>query len=784
MKRCLGLLLMVSVTACAARAADPRPEADRLQLADGLYAREMYELAAAEYASFLQSFPTNTQAEVATYRLGECYRSLSRYPDADQQFKRVIDDYPQGPYRFRAGFRRADIYLATGKPKAGLMLYQELLAANPPPDIASAGLFFLADAALQVNERATAEAALERIRKEFPGTTYFSYALLRLGALRSEAAMTSPGDEMIALYTQALSNAPSDRVAAEALFQLGEARYDRREFDQSAALYTRLISTYPQDARVPRARLRGAWAAHNAGLYSDALRLVGDALPGATADGREDWLYLKANCERQLVHDTEALQSYAALLQEFPKGRTAEAARLEQALTLYRMGRHADAVAAARAVTLAPENRKDVYWLLAESFTALKRDDEAIQYYRLIATDFPQSDVAADATYRLGFHLQERGDHAEAAGFFERLAASSPTNRLAPQALFAAGLSRSESKQPTDAIRNWAKLIEAYPGDPRVEEAFYRKALAEVGLDRKEEALRSLRTLLTTFPNSSFSADAHFWQGVLLRESGDLPNAEKQLRLALDAHPREELALDCELQLALILHKRGSFEEAAKRLQPLLDGPARTQMTPSLLQWLSEYEFSKNQLEQSAAAARALVAVSTNAVGKQIGWGLLGRAHTALKQGDEAEKAFTRALACEARTPFAAESALRLGELELSRGNAAQAVPHFEQAASLANDDPQAAVRAHAYAGLGRAAKNRGDAEAASRFFMSVAVLYDDRELVPESLYEAASAMNQLGRTNESRRTVQELRERYPDSPWVARGENLADGAAPEGTTP
>ena len=115
-----------------------------------------------------------------------------------------------------------------------------------------------------------------------------------------------------------------------------------------------------------------------------------------------------------LVRDAEALAAYDELLTAFPKGRLANTAQFEKALTYYHMGNYAEAVKNAKDLPLTLENRKDLYWLLAESHAALKEDDDAVQYYRLIATEFPKSDVAADATYRLAYHLQTRGDNASA----------------------------------------------------------------------------------------------------------------------------------------------------------------------------------------------------------------------------------------------------------------------------------------------------------------------------------------------------------------------------------
>ena len=78
-------------------------------------------------------------------------------------------------------------------------------------------------------------------------------------------------------------------------------------------------------------------------------------------------------------------------------------------------------------------------------------------------------------------------------------------------------------------------------------------------------------------------------------------------------------------------------------------------------------------------------------------------------------------------------------------------------------------MRARSYFGLGQAAAARDRSEEAARYFMSVAVLYDDPELTPEALYRAAEAFQKLGRAGDRDKALAELRQRYPQSSWAAQ---------------
>jgi tetratricopeptide (TPR) repeat protein len=234
------------------------------------------------------------------------------------------------------------------------------------------------------------------------------------------------------------------------------------------------------------------------------------------------------------------------------------------------------------------------------------------------------------------------------------------------------------------------------------------------------------------------------------------------------AKPPAELDQRVRLQLAMVLQKNGKPDESAGLLQGLLNTPIRDRLTPALLEWLCEYQLGRKEAAPALETAALLVqrGSETNAWG-QVGFCLMGRGLQVLGKTAEAQTAFEKALAAPAGNPETrAEASLRLGELKSNGTNTAAALPHFEEAAKLAADDKMLPIRVRAYAGIGKALKAQDDLAGASKYFMSVAVLFDDPELVPECLAEAAAAFKQLGRAEESAKASKELAERYPDSRW------------------
>jgi TolA-binding protein len=173
----------------------------------------------------------------------------------------------------------------------------------------------------------------------------------------------------------------------------------------------------------------------------------------------------------------------------------------------------------------------------------------------------------------------------------------------------------------------------------------------------------------------------------------------------------------------------------------------------------------------AATVARHLGATGEDAAWQQTGWCLAGRASLAAGQAAPAEEAFRRALALDANTRYAAEAALRLGEIVLEAGKVNEAEDYFRRAGDLASDPSLLGIKARAYAGLADTALAGDDAAGAARYYMSVAILYDDPDLVPRCLFRAAEAFGKLGQAEARANALQELTERYPDSEWAKQAQ-------------
>jgi len=739
----------------------PEEGSARLVLADGLFAREMFTLAAQEYEAILREEPDLPEADVVHFRLGECYRRAGKTLDADKQFGLVSKNYLKSEFRHRAGFRRAGLFMDAGYHDAAVDLYRAVLKEDPPADVGAASWYLLGEALLHLERDDEATTAFERVAKDFTDSEFHAYALLKLGQVLVRGEDKAGHARALKLFRQVADNPPDARLGAEGWFQVAESYYRAGDFEKSADAYRKLDKTYPKDVRTAESALRAAWANHNANWYADALRLC-ERASGEDKDAAE-WSYLKANCLRQLLRHGDAVAAYRTLLSDHPGSRFAEAARYELALALYNGGQYQEAVDEAEDLAVAGQLQKDIYWLLAESNAALDRADDAVQYYRLIVRDFPDSEVACEATYRLAYHLQSRSDFVQAAEQFASLATRCSGHDLVSRSLFASGYCWSRAGSDEKAISAWNALVQNHAADPLVEEAIFQKAMSEVRLKRDTDALSSLRELRRRFPKSAFTVESAYWEGRLLQQAEHFADAEASLRRVLAADTRPDLKREAQLALAYVLQSQDKDQEAADRFQKLLGTQEGESLSESLLEWLAQYRLEKKAYAESIQAADRLVVAERAPKWRQSGWYILGRAYAGQGQASKAIGAYEQVIEIGGDASSVAEAALALGDAALAEEEADKAGAYYEQAAS----HPAATIsaRARAYAGQGRAAQESGDFDKAARYFMSVAILYNDPVLVPDCLVQAAVCLEASGDSEGAERALAERKSRYPDIP-------------------
>ena len=245
MKKTISFLILCMISPLLP-AQDAMETQDRLQFADGLLRRDMYELAAKEYLAL--SVNTNSpNREAILFRLGECYRKLKRKDDAVKTYQRIITEYPKSDQVPRAKLQQTLLYKDSEREEdrqKAVQLFESLATPSTPLETRGAALYHLGGTLEQLNRPQEATKRYEQIIQTLPNTDFSLFARLRLAYILSRSSAQEEQRRAMGLYLDLIYKAKNSEVAEEACYFAAQFALQNKRYEESANLFQVLRVKY------------------------------------------------------------------------------------------------------------------------------------------------------------------------------------------------------------------------------------------------------------------------------------------------------------------------------------------------------------------------------------------------------------------------------------------------------------------------------------------------------------------------------------------------------------
>lgn len=726
---------------------------DELRLADGLFNRELFDLALTQYREVLARHPDLPDRALVLFRAGESARRLDRTETARGFFLEAVAADGSGPAAQRARLRLADLALRTEDYAAARREAEALLALQPEPVFAASALHTLGTSARQLGDPNAARDAFERLVNTYPDDVFAPYAALML------ARMAPPRDQEARSrwYRIALRNPPSRDVEVEALWGLANQELEAGNTQEAAELFRRLWLAHPDSARVSGGMLHIAWALFLAERYEEALDVAARTPLRRREEHPDTWAYLEAVSLRLTDREEDAFHRYQQLLRETPNSRFRARAAFDLALMHARRGEHEQVLERAEDLLTLSERRVDGLWLLAESARSLGRVDDALRWYQAIARIEDSGARPADARFQRALLLRGR-DPAAAAEALTDFARRHPADPRAAGALRSAGALWMEQGRADLALRLWDEAQAGLDAQAERAELDFQSGLLEMRSGRTDAARQRFQQHLREHPASPRVPEVTYWLAMLLDQAQD-PGALSALEAALDQRLNAEQSGRVRLRLALRARQAEEPDRALTLLAPLIETPGSLRLPDALLLWLLEQEPPP---EQALPIASLLVSEDRVDPVRELGFYARASAQLALGEAEDAFASWTQGLAFASESLDAARASLAFGEALLADGQPDAALPRLQAAQRLGSRLEQDALQVQAMYAMGQSYARLQNWAEAARMFLGLAVLFDDPHWSPRSLAGAADALRRDGRPEAANRALAELRQRYP----------------------
>jgi TolA-binding protein len=362
------------------------------------------------------------RAAEAAYLAARAREQAKEYDRARQAYAQLAASEAQPPARRdEAAYREAHCAWQAKDAEGAVRGYTALLAQRAGSPLAAQALYDLAWVLLEQEKQADAEARFQELATRFPTNALAADVQFRLGELayaRSDFAAAASA------YEAALKH-PGLTFAGEVRYKLGWTYEQLKRPDDAIACFARLAETDPKGERAPEARYRQARLLQEAGRHDQALAVLAGIQEGAFA---EHAALLKAESLRATNRQREALEAYDHLLKTWPEGSFRLAAQLGRAHSLRAVGAHRDALEAYAAVAAAAPGESAAQATLGQGYChfALQQWDEAAKAFLKVDILYGYEKLKKEALTQLVQTWEKAGDADKAARYRNELAQRYP----------------------------------------------------------------------------------------------------------------------------------------------------------------------------------------------------------------------------------------------------------------------------------------------------------------------------------------------------------------------
>lgn len=566
-----------SLTLCreflTAHPTHPAAAATSFLLAENLFLRGKAGEAAQAWRDWLEKYPDDPQADVATFRLGAALYRDEKFAEAITPLSRAAALVDRNPalresllllgdiYLQRSEWKLAETQLAKyleagdisaadeallklgiarvrqGQHAAAIECFDRLVAGNPRSPHRIHAIFERGQALLALGKSDEAQATFESVVRDDSDGRFRPHALTHLGSIALQKKDYAAAAKR---FADASGEEGDEALAATAMLQRGQALLAAGEYTEAERTLRDFTQRFVKHERLATARANLAIALARQNKSADALKAIDAAdRPEADLDAglRAALRYEKAWCLRRLNRNDEASAVYRGLLEP---GASGGSQRLFAALELAEL--EAAAGRCKEALTLL-----DPLYASEGELALLPQEAQA----RLL--------------YRLGVCRFESGDHARSAEALEKMLAIAPQHALVPSACFFAGEALFKLGKFEAAARHLARITDNHRKDECHGPALLRLGECLAALQNWLKSEEVFAQFLREHPGSEQWYQAQFGIGWARENLKRYDEAVSAYRQVVERH-KGPTAARAQFQVGECLYAQKRFEDAAAEL--------------------------------------------------------------------------------------------------------------------------------------------------------------------------------------------------------------------------
>lgn len=737
------------------------PHFEKIDFANGLFQRGLYEMAANEYREFIKKHPNNALTHEALFGLAESFFFNQNYDRAASHYKEYTIQFANREKIHLARLRLGQCLVNQKKFDAALEAMSAIGEDGLEEEWLQKKFYVLGQIKEASNDYDSAITHYQKAAAiDEKGSTALE-AMIKLGEIYKKQ-----GDHAKAVdfFQKATSNATDNAFKGIALYKQAETAFVKGDYEVSAELFAEVVELNPDKDLVEDAISNLMLALFNVPAYNAVIKRVAYYEDKLTPKGRLfDVRYVAARSMKQLNQHDQALGTIdqALAIEGIDLQQKSKAVEVKVEI-LFLSRKYAEVISLIDQVWASqPEYEEKGLFFKAESQYSLASFQQAHDLYAELLQKHPNTEYRSEAMYGLAHAKNALGMESEAAQLFEDYFASADDQGKKKEALFNQILLKSKVKDFEGAIADSNKFLKDYPEDKNIGRV--RFLLGSMYSETKEydKAIASFEHIVQRDLENPKRMESIFLLAYNLQLAERVDDALAFYR-QVPKVDNTALYYSARKNMALIHLERKEHNKAILLLKEIIETYNENDLKIDMYLWIAEKSLEAKSYDTVVSVLNKAEAKLTNDEDRQALAFFRGSAFQQQGQCQSALTEYEKVVNIETERLFVPKAYLGMAQclMTINHIDAAKAV--LDTVLLSYGDEAEISLKARFE--MGSLLEKKEQPEEAAKFYMLVAVLYNDAWYSPESLYRAGLIFEQLEKRNDARNVYQEIIQLYTKS--------------------
>ncbi len=745
-------------------------DVEQLDFANGLFQRDLYEMASAEYRKLITTFPQSQYLHEAYFGIAEGEFFLKDYAKAIKGYSKYLELFPDGEKLDMVTLRLGQSLFLTGAYSEALLNFSKVSVENLKKEFVQILYFYMGKGYRAKKENKSALQFFEKAAAMAVKNQHTAHAFLEIAEIFAKEKKYS---EAIAYYAKVYASADSEKMKGFALYKQGEMQFALKDYVSAIEIFKSVIRKYPKEAVRKEALSNFLLALFNTSKYDDVI---------LTFQNNQDFIqedksffnvfYVTASANFQLNKYIQAVRLLDKML-VFKNLSVSNRQKgfIKKTEVLVKAYRFKDAVdLITKELADAQTNKDQIMFLKAESLYGLGDFSEAYEAYKSVEAQSSDSPFILDALYGAAYAQNARGKFQEALSLFVEYFQKGKDKGKRSEALYNAVLIGKKLGLNQEAIKYCQMYLATFPKNERDGKILFWLGTLYAQEKQYEKAVETLQNFLAKYPESPEKQEVYFLLAYNLQL---VDNPEEALAYygKIDTEKKDANVLYSALKnMVFIYFQQNNDEKAAKVIDKILMEFPSQDLDMKTILWLAQRYLEGKKFEDVLRILKKVQPPENDLTSEEALAYFQARAYKEIQDYPDAIEYYDIVLKTEGDNSYDGLAHIGKGLCLMKIKDVAGARAEFDAAILENTDDNTITMRARFE--LANIARIRGRLEEAAKFYMLVGVLYTDDDYTPEALFRAGKAFEALGRHQDAQKVFQEIIRDYPESQAAGKIKN------------